>query len=350
MKKPSVFLIFFVSLAICACENPMMAKILQQKTITFESNGGSPVPSQSLIKNKKITEPNAPTKTGFFFDGWYLDNFSFMYKWDFNDIPKEDMTLYAAWNYKESNAAATYTNDTINKAPAGTYTVTFDVASDDNWYNAEGLSAGTLTLDSVFTSGNALKAYLDTLAPNNVGSPITVELKISDEQEFPGIKSVLDDNYSKYVILDLSKSTISTIPANAFYTISGNNGSPCYTLTGIILPSGVTDIGNDAFRGCINLASVTMPSGVITIGNDSFRNTNLTDVIIPDSVASIGQEAFVFCNNLTSVTFEGTILYSDFSESAFNAGNLRSVFYEENELYGTPGTYIREEGGEYWWW
>ena len=43
-------------------------------TIKFNSNGGSSVASQSVLFNQKVTEPVAPTKEAFIFDGWYLNN------------------------------------------------------------------------------------------------------------------------------------------------------------------------------------------------------------------------------------------------------------------------------------
>ena len=93
--------IFLLSAAFClllsSCENPFMQQILEYKTVSFNTNGGSSVPAQNLIKGRKITRPDDPEKPDYFFDGWYSDNETFLYEWDFDDIPTADITLYAKW-------------------------------------------------------------------------------------------------------------------------------------------------------------------------------------------------------------------------------------------------------------
>lgn len=41
-------------------------------------------------------------------------------------------------------------------------------------------------------------------------------------------------------------------------------------ITKVIIPEGVTHIGNAAFEWCENLASVIIPQGVTEIGNGAF--------------------------------------------------------------------------------
>ena len=112
-------------------------------------------------------------------------------------------------------------------------------------------------------------------------------------------------------------------------------------MTSVTIPDSVTSIGDSAFCDCTGLTSVyitdlaawcgisfgssnanplyfahnlylnnelvtalVIPEGVTRIGNDAFYGcTSLTSVIIPDSVTSIGSWAFSGCD-LKRVTFE----------------------------------------------
>ena len=67
--------------------------------------------------------------------------------------------------------------------------------------------------------------------------------------------------------------------------------------------SGISYIGNSAFRNCSSLTSVTIPEGVTSIGESAFYScSGLTSITIPESVTSIGDYAFSGCSGLTSFT------------------------------------------------
>lgn len=65
-------------------------------TVTFESNGGTPVKAQSVLKGSRAQEPSDPDKTDYLFDGWYTDS-AFTKKFDFATPITANVTLYAKW-------------------------------------------------------------------------------------------------------------------------------------------------------------------------------------------------------------------------------------------------------------
>ena len=91
----------------------------------------------------------------------------------------------------------------------------------------------------------------------------------------------------------------------------------CTSLTSITIPDGVTSIGDYAFRYCDSLTSITIPDSVTSIGSYAFSDCDsLTSVTIPDSVTSIGYDAFYDCAFLTSVTVGSSVI--NISDSAFS--------------------------------
>ncbi len=67
-------------------------------TVTFDSNGGTDVPAQTdLMYSDLVSEPEPPTREGYTFKGWYLDE-NCIYEWDFETSQVgQSMTLYADW-------------------------------------------------------------------------------------------------------------------------------------------------------------------------------------------------------------------------------------------------------------
>ena len=66
-------------------------------TVTFNSNGGSTVASQTVKYNDKAKEPTAPTKSGYTFAGWYTEE-QLTNTYDFGTLVTKGITLYAKWN------------------------------------------------------------------------------------------------------------------------------------------------------------------------------------------------------------------------------------------------------------
>ena len=73
---------------------------INKYTVTFNTDGGTPVPpAQEVEYGLTATEPAAPKKTGYTFDGWYLGD----EKYDFSAAVEQNITLTAKWEAKKAN-------------------------------------------------------------------------------------------------------------------------------------------------------------------------------------------------------------------------------------------------------
>ena len=114
---------------------------------------------------------------------------------------------------------------------------------------------------------------------------------------------------------------ITSIGEKAFYG--------CRSLTNIIIPEGVTNIGKNAFANCNSLTSITIPNSVTSIGSSAFWYcNNLTSVELPSTLTSIGSSAFSYCDSLTSITLPSTL--TSIGDYAFyDCENLTSIVIPE---------------------
>lgn len=74
----------------------------QYFTVEFDSQGGSIVNSIKVISTGTISEPSAPVKEGFVFEGWYTDQ-NCTEIFDFNTKIMRNLTLYAKWSEDENS-------------------------------------------------------------------------------------------------------------------------------------------------------------------------------------------------------------------------------------------------------
>jgi len=107
-----------------------------------------------------------------------------------------------------------------------------------------------------------------------------------------------------------------TIP-DSVTTIGKYAFEQCRLLPNITIPDTVTAMGDYSFSSCEMLDSVTIPRGISTIGTYVFNNCiNLSSVTIPSGVTSIGNYAFRKCEALSSVTIPDSV--TSIGEGAFS--------------------------------
>ncbi len=130
-------------------------------TVSFDSNGGSEVESQTIAKNSIAAEPTAPIYAGYAFKGWYLDGEAY----DFGTPVTDDLTLSAEFEFDQAAV-----NEVIGKIDAiGTVEYTEESKSKidaaRNAYNAlTDAQKALVTNCETLTAAEASYAALQTQA------------------------------------------------------------------------------------------------------------------------------------------------------------------------------------------
>ncbi len=118
---------------------------INKYTVAFNTDGGTPVPpAQEVEYGLTATEPAAPEKTGYTFDGWYLGD----EKYDFSAAVEQNITLTAKWQKMtftvkyylpdETGAWVEKKMDTVDSVDYATYSLWTPNAEDgyefSGWY------------------------------------------------------------------------------------------------------------------------------------------------------------------------------------------------------------------------
>lgn len=243
----------------------------------------------------------------------------------------------------------------------------------------QGAFSECLNLKSISFPESILKIGDEVLAQCGSLNELTID---QDNQLFYSIDNCLIERESRKLIAGCN-----TIPDDGSIRIIGRYAFAARTdLTEIVVPEGVTEIGEgafsncssaksmhlpttpnwigeDAFYACSSLSSITVESGIQTgyisvgncliqpyagilvkgcntsvipddgtltsIGSGAFDHCEgLRELVIPDGVTHIGGSAFLGCDQLKAVTIPSSVTYIDIF--AFSACySLESVVFEE---------------------
>ena len=156
---------------------------------------------------------------------------------------------------------------------------------------------------------------------------------------------------------------------NGLQTIDEDAFLDCNGLTSIDIPSSVTSIGEGAFKECDNLSainidnayyrsvdgvlynndvtkllccpsgksgSVVIPDGVTELGNEAFYYGKVTQITIPKSLVRVGDHAFFQCLSLTDVYYYGT-------ETQWNLIENIDDTYDNQSVYAATIHYLGED-------
>jgi len=331
-----VMLVFFISLFLTACTTPTPSY-----TVTFNTNGGTTVASVKVVKGETVDEPEAPERTGYTFDGWYIDD-DLTDQYDFESVVSSATTLYAKWTpvtvtvtfdlgYEGATPIAsqeiTYPSEIVEPAiPIREfYAFTGWTLGGDEFDFTTSVTVDTTlvagwTCDYVFTTENGevtITDYVGTDSPDELsmpdslnGNPVTaiggevfMSLTSLTSIDLPSSLEIIGldvfNGCSSLSEIDIPD-TVTSIGIRAFKN--------CSTLSLVNLPSSLVTIYDNAFENCIALVSIVIPENTVTIGNHAFLNCiTLGSVIIGESVETIGESAFYGCTGILSITIPDSV-------------------------------------------
>lgn len=210
-------------------------------TVTFDSNGGTPVPPKKEVEyGLTATEPAAPEKTGYTFDGWYLDEAEAPFSFD--TTITSDITLTAKWHVTLHNI---YAYARLNSYFAPLTASEFDTP---------------VTLNAATLSRLGLGSY-NSLGYISIGSfdfdamPLTSDLYFDDDAELSAVAEKLATDIA--LETGVSDKIAEKIAWTALYkTVNEEDMEPGYPAE-----AGYQLSGN------LNLASVTFRAGAENVEN-----------------------------------------------------------------------------------
>jgi uncharacterized repeat protein (TIGR02543 family) len=307
-------------------DTTLYAKWLENFTVTFEANGGTPQPELQIVADGgKVVEPSAISKTDFSFDGWYKEA-AYTNLWDFNnDKVSGNITLYAKWGPPV--------------IVAGT-----SLAAKLAWLNTNARSGGAYLLEvtdfyedlvpqTLFYNG---KSNI-TVQLNGIGSARAVILSGSGSlfSIRSGVTLVLDNNLTLSGTNNYNTAPLVSVDIggklimNQGSKISGNSSGGVYISdSGTFTMNDGEISGNDGGVYISGSGTFTMNSGVIS-GNYSSGGVYVSDsgtfTMIGGEIS--GNDGGVYVGSGTFTMIGGKISGNHTSTSSHSAG------------YGTDGKY-----------
>lgn len=199
--------------------------------------------------------------------------------------------------------------------------------------------SGCTALESVILSKNLKKLGCGTFSETPWLSSLTDEFSVVGKGvliKYNGkggnIKLPSDVGYISDAFSGNNSITSITIP-DTVKGISDSAFYKCGSLSEIDIPTGLADIGTEAFKGTTWAAlsddeflvvgdgvlidyrgdstEVTIPDGVKYVAGAFYDNKSITSVVVPDTVKHVRNGSFYNCTSLTEVSFNGAETVTD---------------------------------------
>ena len=133
-------------------------------TVTFDSEGGSPVNSQELTYGDAATKPADPVREGYTFAGWILYTNGNPSVYSFSAAVTGDITLHALWKKNDSSVSYTVIHQTDDGQILSTTTETAQIGSLVSKWALDAADRG----DYAYVDVSSRSMVIDENAENNV--------------------------------------------------------------------------------------------------------------------------------------------------------------------------------------
>ena len=161
-----VFLLFILLAFFCTAK---------EYKVTFDTDGGSQVSSIMVKKYRKISPPEDPTKEGYIFDGWYLDDEEF----DFDTRITKDVILKAHWLKEDMILRLDLTELSLKPGSKHTLNVENTTKQNIKWTSSDE-SIATVNENGTVTALKAGKAVITVMTEDGTFKA-TCNVTVTDE-------------------------------------------------------------------------------------------------------------------------------------------------------------------------
>ena len=184
-------------------------------TVTFDTDGGSAVASQTVIRGGVAQEPVAPTKHNYIFNGWTLNDTAY----NFSTVLTGDVTLKASWTFKTLGETLATMNVNLGGKISATfkYALPTTIVADTNAYVAmtvNGRTTQTLVKDAI-TDGE-YHFFTVEVAAAEMTKAITVQLFDGDGGEGTIYSRSIKD-YADYMLANGTPAQVDMVKAMVNY-------------------------------------------------------------------------------------------------------------------------------------
>ncbi len=280
-----------------------------------------------------VSAPCVEKVDGLYYIGRYLI--------DYDENSPKELTVRAGTKYIVNEAMAYYYQLKSITLPA-------DIVSlgDKAFYDCYRLETikylGTQAQWDAITKGSNWDMYVGSYTADNKYTLITTATGLTYIDNGDG-KTVTVSGIGTFTgtVLHIPSIVPDGEHAGKKVTAIGNNAFQGTSLTGVVIPEGVTTIGSNAFLNCESLQTVVLPEGVTSINEYAFEFCKkLTAINWPESLTYIGEQAFDYCEKLESIHIPKNV--SEIHEKAFGRClSLKSITVDpENTAYAVTDGYL----------